>query len=206
MKFKEYWDDTHKKYMNNKITYDLWLDSYLDIINNCKTKVLDLGCGMGNDSLYLTEKGLDVIACDYSEVALDCINKHLPKVETKLIDISLPLPFKDNSFDLIIADLSLHYFDEVTTKNIMLEIKRILSKNGHLIARVNSIDDINYGSNRGERIEDNFYYVDGYNKRFFDIKDTQKFFSLIGKPQIKENEMLRYSKPKKVIEVVVEKE
>ena len=126
-------------------------------------------------------------------------------VKTKVLDISEPLPFKNTSFDLIIADLSLHYFDEKTTKNIMKEIKRILTDKGHLIARVNSVFDVNHGAGQGQKIESNFYFVEGYNKRFFDLKDAKKFFSIIGKAQIKQAEMLRYSKPKKVLEIDVEK-
>lgn len=205
MQFKNYWNETHKKFSSGKIVYDNWLDDYKDVLNKCKTKVLDLGCGVGNDSLYLTEKGFDVIACDYSDIAIEKINKEFNNVETKIVDISKRLPFEDNSFDLIIADLSLHYFDENTTKNIMREIKRILTPNGYLIARVNSVEDINHGAGQGKKLEENFYYVEGYNKRFFTIQDAVKFFSIIGDTKVKEADMLRYSKPKKVFEILVQK-
>ena len=206
MQFKDYWDDTHKTYSMGKITYDNWLDDYKEVLNNCKTEVLDLGCGVGNDTLYLTERGFKVIACDYSEVALDHLKKQLKDVKTMQLDISQPLPFKENTFDLIIADLSLHYFDKKTTIEIMKEIRRILKPNRHLLARVNSIADKNFGAGNGQKIEDNYYYVEGYNKRFFSIEDAKKFFSYIGKTKIKEADMLRYREPKKVIEVDVERE
>ena len=206
MQFKDYWDKTHKTYSVGKITHDNWLDDYKHVLDNCKTEVLDLGCGVGNDTLYLTERGFKVIACDYSDVALKHLKEQLKSVETKWIDISNPLPFKDTTFDLVIADLSLHYFDEKTTIEIMKEIKRILKPNGHLLARVNSIADKNFGAGNGQKIEDNYYFVEGYNKRFFSIEDAKKFFSYIGKTKIKEADMLRYREPKKVIEVDVERE
>lgn len=205
MQFNDYWNDTHKKFFDGKITYDNWLDYYKDILNACKTKVLDLGAGRGNDTLYLTEKGFKVIACDYSDVALKIIKEQIPSAETILLDISNSLPFENNSFDIIIADLSLHYFDEQTTIRIMKEIKRILRPNGHLLARVNSTEDTNHGAGQGEKIEENFYFVEGYNKRFFNFKDIDKYFSIIGKVNARENDMLRYQKPKKVIEVDVKK-
>ena len=206
MQFKDYWDKTHKTYSVGKITHDNWLDDYKHVLDNCKTEVLDLGCGVGNDTLYLTERGFKVIACDYSDVALKHLKEQLKSVETKWLDISTPLPFKDTTFDLVIADLSLHYFDEKTTIEIMKEIKRILKPNGHLLARVNSIADKNFGAGNGQKIEDNYYFVEGYNKRFFSIEDAKKFFSYIGKTKIKEADMLRYREPKKVIEVDVERE
>ena len=205
MQFKDYWNETHKKFSSGKIVYDNWLDDYKDVLNKCKTKVLDLGCGTGNDTLYLTEKGFVVIACDYSDVAIEKINKEFNNIETKIVDISKRLPFEDNSFDLIIADLSLHYFDENITKNIMRDIKRILAPNGYLIARVNSVEDINHGAGQGKKLEENFYYVEGYNKRFFTSQDAVKFFSIIGDTKVKEADMLRYSKPKKVLEILVQK-
>lgn len=35
----------------------------------------------------------------------------------------------------------------------MEEIKRILKPNGNLLARVNSISDLNYGAGQGQKIE-----------------------------------------------------
>jgi SAM-dependent methyltransferase len=68
------------------------------------------------------------------------------------MDISKTLPFKDESIGLIIADLSLHYFDNETTKNIVNEIRRVLKHNGCLIGRVNSINDFNFGAGSGKEI------------------------------------------------------
>ncbi|MCI6509152.1 MAG: class I SAM-dependent methyltransferase [Bacilli bacterium] len=205
MSFEEYWNKVHNQYSLGMPVYDNWLDKYSDIIRTTKTKILDLGSGTGNDTLYLINKGYDVIACDYSIVALDNIKKYIPKAEILLTDISKPLPFNDNTFDLIIADLSLHYFTEKDTIKILKEIKRVLTCHGTLITRLNSIYDVNYGAGLGKKIEENYYFVDGYNKRFFSIEDAKKYFSVIGEPKIIETEMNRYTKPKKVIEVFVTK-
>lgn len=113
--------------------------------------ILDLGCGTGNDSLYLTSHNKKVIACDYSSVALEDVKKFIPNASTLQIDFAKGLPFNDNSFDIIVADLSLHYFDSNTTIKIMKEVKRVLTAHGILLARVNSINDINYGAGLGEK-------------------------------------------------------
>ena len=76
MAFENYWNETHKKYSINKPTYDDWLDKYSLTLNKCKSPVLDLGCGLGNDTLYLVKKGFSVIACDYSNVALEQVNQN----------------------------------------------------------------------------------------------------------------------------------
>ena len=206
MKFQEFWNKSYETYSTDGKIYSSWLDKYVDMIDNCKTKVLDLGCGIGYDSFYLTQRGLDVIACDFSEKALARLRERVPNAETMMLDISEKLPFEDESFDLIIADLSLHYFDTQTTEKIMQEIERILAPKGHLLARVNSIHDVNHGAGEGEKIEENFYFVKGYNKRFFTVEDAERFFSIVGRAVVKEEDMSRFNQPKKVIEVQVEKE
>ena len=206
MKFQEFWNKSYETYSTDGKIYSSWLDKYVDMIDNCKTKVLDLGCGIGYDSFYLAQRGLDVIACDFSEKALARLRERVPNAETMMLDISEKLPFEDESFDLIIADLSLHYFDTQTTEKIMQEIERILAPKGHLLARVNSIHDVNHGAGEGEKIEENFYFVKGYNKRFFTVEDAERFFSIVGRAVVKEEDMSRFNQPKKVIEVQVEKE
>lgn len=205
MPFEEYWDEIYKNRAGNIPKYDNWLEKYLNILNTTAQPILDLGCGQGNDTLYLTEKGFKVIACDYSKNALEIVNKIVPQAQTMLVDISKKLPFKDGEFKVVIADLCLHYFDKKTTIEVMRELKRILQDGGYLFARVNSINDKNHGAGQGKKIEENYYFVEGYNKRFFNTKDVNKYFSIIGEVEAKEKEMLRYEKPKKLFEIKVKK-
>ncbi len=81
MEFTDYWLEIHEKYSKNIPTYNDWLDKYSKLFKNTKTKILDLGCGLSNDALYLVEKGCKVVTCDCSEVAIKSINKHIPQAE-----------------------------------------------------------------------------------------------------------------------------
>jgi SAM-dependent methyltransferase len=133
---KKFWNNVYKNKIVKKPSYDLWLDRYEDILKKCKDEeIMDLGCGIGADTLYLSEKGYKVISCDYSEEALKLLKESIPEAKILQIDISKTLPFENESICLIIADLSLHYFDDETTKNIVKEIKRVIKPNGCLIGR-----------------------------------------------------------------------
>lgn len=88
-------------------------------------------------------------------------------------------PFEDNYTDLVIADLSLHYFREKDTYRIISEIKRILRPNGYLFLRLNSTNSTEYRKiiEKGEgQIEPNLFYSKNMEKRFFSQTDINKFF------------------------------
>ena len=135
--------------------------------------------GSGNDTLYLIERGKKVIPCDYSKNAIENIKNNFPEIErAECFDMTKGLPFEDNLTDIIISDLSLHYFTEQKTFEILDEIKRVLKPNGLLFFRVNSINDVNYGAREGKEIESHLYETaDGRYKRFFDEKDIATFFA-----------------------------
>ncbi|MBR0423580.1 MAG: class I SAM-dependent methyltransferase [Clostridia bacterium] len=192
------WNSIHSCYERNEIKYDNWLDLFQETIKNCWSPIIDLGCGCGNDTLYLIEKGKKVIPCDYSKSAIKNIQKNFKGIETaKCFDMSKGLPFEDNFTDLIICDLSLHYFTEKTTFKILGEIKRVLKPNGVLVFRVNSIKDVNHGAGKGKEIEPHLYETsDGMYKRFFDLKDLEEFFESWEKLYINEETMGRYKTEK----------
>ena len=176
----EYWEGFFGGVTTNEIKYDDWLERFQNEINNCKTPIIDLGCGIGNDTKYLIEKGKEVIPCDFSPIAIQNINKNFPEIKkTEVFDMTEGLPFEDNYTELIIADLSIHYFIEKVTFFILDEIKRVLKPNGVLLFRVNSINDTNYGAGSGKEIEHHLYEVsiqNGSLKRFFDKEDIDRFF------------------------------
>lgn len=202
---EKYWDSNNAKYVEKvangwQIPQDNWLDKHQELLSKDSRPILELGCGMGITTAYLIQKGFDVIATDISNGALDYTKSMIPKIKTKQMNMIEPFPFADNQFSVIIADLCLHYFDEQTTVKIMCEIKRILKPRGILLARVNSQKDSTAG--KGERIEDNFYFFDGFSKRFFTKADVQRFFGLIGKTTSAETDMTRHTVPKKTIEII----
>lgn len=195
-----FWDSIHKNFRKEDMKTDGWLEPFVSIITKCETPILDLGCGSGNDTLYFAEKGKKVIACDQSAVAIDNIQKNIPDVyETRCFNMLEGFEFADGSFDIICADLCLHYFREKDMKNILSEIKRMLTPNGHVFVRVNSINDVNYGAGEGEEVEPHLYRTrDGMLKRFFDEEDMYRFFSDFQIVFLEEQKMYRYQMEKMV--------
>ncbi len=198
----KYWDDIHLKY--NSI-YDKWLNKYINLFKK-EDLIIELGCGRAYCSNYLLKNGFNnVIACDFSKEALKIVNIENPNLKTMLFDMSVGLPFKDNSINVIVADLSLHYFTFSTTKYIFDEIYRVLNNNCYLIARVNSANDKLHIPNNGQELEKNFYYDGNIYKRFFERKDFDSLFKNFKICSIEEKYMDRYEKPKILWEFCIKK-
>ncbi|MCR5118931.1 MAG: class I SAM-dependent methyltransferase [Lachnospiraceae bacterium] len=199
----EYWNGVHKPIERDAIPTDDWLELFDDIIEGCKTPVLDLGCGTGNDTLYLIEKGKQVISCDLSENAIANIKKNFPEVlEAKCFNMLEGLPFEDHAYELVIADLCLHYFSETDTHAVIAEIKRVLKPGGHLILRVNSVNDVNHGAGCGRELEPHLYVSSaGTTKRFFNEEDIRYFFKDFEIEYLKEEIMSRYKLEKRLYRV-----
>lgn len=90
-------------------------------------KVLDLCCGQGQDSVYLSKLGFDLTSVDnWSQAINDTIQLakiHNIKINTKLIDIN-NLQFKEK-FDIIVCNNSLHLFN----KSEVLSLIKLMKSN-----------------------------------------------------------------------------
>jgi ubiquinone/menaquinone biosynthesis C-methylase UbiE len=109
-------------------------------------------------------------------------------------------PFETQSVDVMVSDLSLHYFDLQTTEKILKEINRVLHLNGMLLARVNSIGE--YIPQQNDiQLENNYYFSKGYYRRYFSIEDINKIFgSVFSVGNISEYTSNKYSETKSLIE------
>lgn len=206
-KHQEIWNKNYASMKSEAIAMDDWLDGYALILASAeKSPILDLGCGSGNDTKYLIDRGYSVIACDYSEEAIEGIKLKLPKAKTSVFDMREGLPFGDAEFRVVISDLSIHYFPWAVTVGIAGELQRILGARGYLLLRVNSTKDINHGAGKGEMIEENYYLNEGIQKRFFDERQLDELFGAGWKIlDKKEMRMNRYEKTKELWELLVEK-
>jgi SAM-dependent methyltransferase len=180
------------------IKYDDWLGAFLPVLKSARTPVIDLGCGSGNDTLYLVENNIRVIPCDISAEIVSNIRRNFPELDrVEQFDMTHGLLFPDGFSDVIIADLSLHFFDEQTTFFVLDEIKRILSPRGILLFRVNSLKDARHGGSGGTEISHGLFRLnDGRMKRFFDEAMITHFFRGWELSGLSESVMHRYVKPK----------
>lgn len=140
-------------------------------------RVLELGAGIGSDTLFLASQGFEIVATDFSQPALDKLKEKAgdnAQIETKQFDLSDPFPFEGQSFDAVYTHLTLHYFSRQTTQQIYDEIYRVLKPGGAVAVLLNSTADSEYG--QGEKIEDDYFDIpDKGPKRYFSPESLSSF-------------------------------
>ncbi len=94
-------------------------------------RALDLGCGIGAFTAMLAEAGAQAVGCDIAEAALRRARAAHPALDFRLAAIGGPLPFEDNSFDVVWASEVIEHVAD--TARWLSEVRRVLIPRGRLL-------------------------------------------------------------------------
>jgi SAM-dependent methyltransferase len=190
------------------MTYtDPWLERWLPLIAEHAggRAILELGCGGGRDSATLAAAGHGIVGIDLSDKAVARARVRVPAGQFHVQDLRAPFPAADG-LGVILASLSLHYFEWAETLALVARIHRHLRPGGILLCRLNSTADVHFGATGHPRIADNYYLVDGAPKRFFDRTAVDALFGDGWRMLSREEQVVdRYEQPKALWEVVAER-
>ena len=147
------WDTYYKE---NNVKEMPWYESNLDpdLNNEIKSrnlsrgKFLDLGTGPGTQAIQLAKLGFDTTGSDLSENAITKAKSLSDKVNFVIDDI-LNSKLSENEFDFILDRGCFHVFDIEQRPNYVIQIKRILGKNGILFLKCMSIDEKDLPEDKG---------------------------------------------------------
>jgi len=111
-------------------TYNLFWEHIEPLLPKTTGKVLDAGCGSGFYSQKLADIGFKVYSIDLAPERFNANHKNIIKLSADLEQI----PFKDNSFDLI---LNLFVLEHVSNLELVVkELMRVLKPKGKLIVAI----------------------------------------------------------------------
>jgi len=161
--------------------------------------IVELGAGLGRDTVFFAKNSINVHALDYSQASIESITNKSEKlnltnfIKAKVFDIRKKLPFEDNSvegcFSHMLYCMALSNSD---LENLNNEICRILKPGGINIYTVRNIDDGDYknGTHRGEGLYEN----DGFIVHFFSkekVKQLSEGFEVLDIKKFEEGKFPR---------------
>ena len=143
-------------------------------------KIVELGAGLGRDTIFFAKNYVHVTALDYSSSGIKVINEKAEKqnlsknISTKIFDIRKKLPFEDESVDACFSHmLYCMALTSLEIESLNNEIFRILKPGGINIYTVRHINDGDYkkGIHRGEDLYEN----DGFIVHFFSKEKVKSY-------------------------------
>lgn len=120
--------------------FQMTIDIILEYTQQNKKKLLDIGCGTGKYGQALIQKGFDVIGIDKSPSQISEAKKVINAQEGNAID----LPYKSESFDVCIMIMMIHHMNQKERALAFDEIYRVLKKDGVLIIKTASHEDLKH--------------------------------------------------------------
>ena len=158
------------------------------------TKIIELGAGLGRDTIFFAQNSIHLKALDYSLSGIKAINKKAEKlnlsnfISTKIFDVREKLPFEDNSveacFSHMLYCMALANND---LENLNNAIHRILKPKGINIYTVRHTNDGDF--KKGIHIGEDLYENDGFIVHFFSkdkVKSLLKGFENISIDEFEE--------------------
>lgn len=168
------WDKIYSSYDSEKIPWhsdepDKELTRLIESQKVKPSRVLDVGCGIGTDAIYLALRGSNVTAIDVSNEAIrlarERAEKMGAKVDFKVANI-LDVEFQEEGFDFINDRGCFHHINPSDRGDFGREVNRMLEPNGYYYLRC--------WSDRENEREEGPYTI---SKR--EIKETfSKYFTL----------------------------
>jgi len=124
-----YWDD---EVSNPKEACDLLMSKVLDFIPEKQGNILDVACGKGETTHYLTKfyPPDKIVGINISEKQLSSCRKNVPGATFQLMDAA-SLEFENHSFDAVICIEAAFHFN--SREKFLKEALRVLKPGGYLV-------------------------------------------------------------------------
>ena len=110
--------------------------------------IVELGAGLGRDTIFFAQNSVYVEALDYSKKAIETIEKKSKEsnltnfIKTKILDIRKKLPYQNNTMDACFSHmLYCMALSNSDLENLNKEVLRILKPGGINIYTVRNTED-----------------------------------------------------------------
>ncbi len=196
---EEIWDNEYKKDDNK------WKKENIFLPNMMKYKdVLELGVGNGKTlASILKQNPKSVTAIDFSQEAIDICKVKIRNNSVSLIKSDIKcLPFRRETFDVIVCYYILNNLKEKEREEAVKEIKRVLKNSGTIIFEDFAVND--FRQKVGKIIEINtIEKKSGLIQHFFTKDELFNLFKDSSQIQLKEKTFLPFKNKKDILRKII---
>jgi SAM-dependent methyltransferase len=141
-----YWDHVFRTLRQASADFDWgeqWVGAFAPMLHTHHVqRLLDLGCGTGNEVQRLAQRRYTVVGLDDSREAItQAARKAGSRTAFLVADMATPLPFMTGSFEAVMSNVALHMFDDARTWGLLTEVRRMVQPQGLLLFHVNALED-----------------------------------------------------------------
>ena len=127
----------------NKYPYDFIVSSFFRYrpVKDEPIKVLDLGCGAGNNALFFAENNAEVFAVDYSNAALEVLQKRAvekgleDRVRVQQVDFE-DFTLNESGFDIVVDRLAVSHVGRQYAISVYNRVYEVMNTNGIVLSNV----------------------------------------------------------------------
>ena len=115
--------------MNTQEAYNRWAESYDSVVNKTRdleqdaakstlvnadfSKVIEIGCGTGKNTVWIAEKATDLLAVDFSEEMLNIARQKINSTHIQFRQADITKPWNFNKATLITCSLVLEHIENI---------------------------------------------------------------------------------------------
>jgi SAM-dependent methyltransferase len=176
---KIYWNEFYKK-GDVPTECSTFAASVLSKISK-QYPLIEFGCGNGRDAFYFAQNGINVIACDISQTAIELLNRKSQNGNPNFMCVdftALPTPF-ETTIGTVYSRFTLHAIRAEQASAALKWAYANLREGGLLLIEVRSVKDKMYGKGQPVSGEPDAY-INTHYRRFVRRQQLEEELTSLG--------------------------
>lgn len=179
MNLKEIYNKIAEDWVSDHNKDDWWQDGtdyFLSLLSKQST-VLDVGCGGGIKTRYISGKGYTVMGIDFSEKMIEIARRENPGIQFEIIDM-YEVDKLEKTFDGIFVQAALLHIPKERVIEVITKLKGRLNDGGLLYIAVKGIKDD--GIEEEIKIENDYGYTYERFFSYFSLEELKGYLDRLG--------------------------